>query len=803
MTRLGYLKALLDQLVNFVTKAYGAVAAVVGLVGFAVAAIRWTQRRRHPAAFGPVEPVEFSGRTRKAFLERVWSQRIVNGLVRSLQHAAEMYLGMRNTPELVKLSYAQSTAEPGEVLGIEAAYDQAGGQLLIVGPPGSGKTTEALQLMRHLLEVARHDPSAPVPEIFPLASWARERKPLIDWLADQLQLRHGWAPREGRSLIWHHRVVPVLDGLDEVAAEHRGECVQEINRFWESHRAGPLVLCSRLAEYEGLPERVKLGGGVGVCSPETQQIDEYLAAAGPRWDPVRRELHAGSSPYLRELLATPLMLSIAVLAYMDDDPSELCEAHDAERQREALWSQYVSAVTTRGYNPDKRDPADAPAPYTQQEVMRWLGWLASEMKARNETELWLHEWSGPPSFRRKVRVGAGVLLGVILGLVLGLIFRAQNRPDWLSFGLLFGLPVVLVVVLGGERVLKLQPAYRVPFDPRRLAVFVIVGVLGGLLFELGDQLGGWVGSVLIGLVIGLLLLLPGGQIIEPGSAYRAPFDPRRLAVSLIVTLLALVIILFAGIWGIFVDMAPIGGGAVLDRGISVGGLEAFVAGLIVGVIAGQAFNQEPADPVSFIFRRLGRSMVARLPVGMIFGMTYLLVYGSLSGMTTNILVSHMTTSILAYRHVFDLLDGMVSGLAVALAGGVFFGLVSFGPDRQRVAPHSPTQLIADSCRIGLVVGVAAALFVGLAVGLLAKLAYGLAIGLLVGLFVGVVTGLDSVLYHFAFRLWLRTHLNGPLRWVRFLEWARVRLLLRSTGATYEWAHLELRDYMAEQVRVDS
>ena len=37
--------------------------------------------------------------------------------------------------------------------------------------------------------------------------------------------------------------------------------------------------------------------------------------------------------------------------------------------------------------------------------------------------------------------------------------------------------------------------------------------------------------------------------------------------------------------------------------------------------------------------------------------------------------------------------------------------------------------------------------------------------------------------------------------MRFLEWARVRLLLRSTGAAYEWAHLEFRDYMAHGIEV--
>jgi DNA polymerase III delta prime subunit len=258
-------------------------------------------------------------------------------------------------------------------------YEQAGGQLLIVGPPGSGKTTEALKLMRHLLEAARRDSSSPVPELFPLASWAKERKPIVDGLADQLQLRHGWAPREGRSLIWHHRVVPFLDGLDEIATEHRAACVHEINRFWESHRGGPLVLCSRPKEYEELPERVKFGGAVRVCPPEAQQIDEYLTAAGPHWAPVREELQAGSNRYLQELLATPLMLSIAVLAYLDGDLGELCEAHDAERHRVGLWLKYVSAVDSRlTTRADETKSTPVVCPTMKRWVVTWLARLRDE-----------------------------------------------------------------------------------------------------------------------------------------------------------------------------------------------------------------------------------------------------------------------------------------------------------------------------------------------------------------------------------------------------------------------------------------
>jgi hypothetical protein len=493
---------------------------------------------------------------------------------------------------------------------------------------------------------------------------------------------------------------------------------------------------------------------VTVCPPDSQQIDEYLAAAGPRWDPVREELQAGSNPYLQDLLATPLMLSIAVLAYLGDDPSELCRAHGAAGQREALWSQYVSAVTTRGYDPDKRDPADTPAPYTQEEMKQWLGWLASEMRTRNESELWLHEWSGPPSFRRKVRIGAGVILGLVFGLQAGLLQLAywliHGMPPsqssihgaivGLVYGLIFGPVFVLLLVLGGERVLKPKPAYRVPFNRRRLAVSLAIGLAGGLLHGLGDLEGqvGIKGSwVRVVVDIGLLFVL--ARALKGESAFRFSVRPRQRDTS--------------------------------SASISL-----------------------PA--------RLGIALV----IFSVFESTYTTALNQ---------IFHYANGF-ANGRIGMLLVGAVSGLLVGLVAGLIFGLVSFAPDRERVAPGSPTQLIADSARIGLLVGLLVDLFIGLtgAVDLITgRQAYGPSMRLvsngsiivhsLIGVLpfavaVGLVTGLDAVLYHFAFRLWLRMHHAGPLRWVRFLEWARIRLLLRSTGAAYEWAHLELRDYMAEE-----
>ena len=72
---------------------------------------------------------------------------------------------------------------------MRSVFDELGSQLLILGDPGTGKTTLLLDLARDLLERADKDEFYPVPAVFNLSSWAKERPPLVEWLADDLN-RH-------------------------------------------------------------------------------------------------------------------------------------------------------------------------------------------------------------------------------------------------------------------------------------------------------------------------------------------------------------------------------------------------------------------------------------------------------------------------------------------------------------------------------------------------------------------------------------------------------------------------------------
>jgi len=114
-------------------------------------------------------------------------------------------------------------------------------QLLILGAPGSGKTTLLLELARDLLDRAARDPTHPIPVVFPLSTWAESRRPLAEWLVEELYQRYVVHRKIGQAWVEADQILPLLDGLDEVKPAHRAACVEAINAFRKAHDL-PLVI---------------------------------------------------------------------------------------------------------------------------------------------------------------------------------------------------------------------------------------------------------------------------------------------------------------------------------------------------------------------------------------------------------------------------------------------------------------------------------------------------------------------------------------------------------------------------------
>lgn len=163
--------------------------------------------------------------------------------------------------------------------------------------------------------------------------------------------------------------------------------------------------------------------------------------------------------------------------------------------------------------------------------------------------------------------------------------------------------------------------------------------------------------------------------------------------------------------------------------------------------------------------------------------------------------------------VFGLVFGLAHGLEAAAAGpafGLVLGLMLGLADTTGLAGDSwiPNAMIATPIT---------AFRRQLGIGLVAGLALGLVVGLVMGLVSGPVSGLVSGLAVLVGGLllntsWLRymvgqacaiARLRLPPRLGRFLSWAQESGLLRISGATYQFRHRELQDWLSARPALDT
>jgi hypothetical protein len=149
--------------------------------------------------------------------------------------------------------------------------------------------------------------------------------------------------------------------------------------------------------------------------------------------------------------------------------------------------------------------------------------------------------------------------------------------------------------------------------------------------------------------------------------------------------------------------------------------------------------------------------------------------------------------------VFGLVFGLVAILTFWFLGGLsekrLIERLSLSPNKG-IWRSAKNGLIAG-LGVGLGVGLSFGLFTGLFFGLVAGLTFGLGTGLLFGLVAGLVlSGGVAYIQHFVLRwlLWRADCL--PWNYVRFLDYAAERLLLRKVGSGYIFVHRLLMEYFA-------
>lgn len=383
-------------------------------------------------------------------------------------------------------------------------FDQADRALLILGEAGAGKTTTLLRLASALSMRALADATAPVPVVLNLSSWATDRLPLVDWVAEELVAKYQIPRRIGRPWLEDDALTLLLDGFDELPAAHRPGCALALNAFRQQWGLTGLAVCTRPAEYKAARVRLQLGGAIRLQPLTVAQRDRYLAVGGERLASLRQAMD--HSDALQELARTPLFLEVMSVVFRDAAPADVSglaarvETEDSyvQETRERLFSAYEQRMfQLRGPQAD----------YAPQQTVRWLAWLAAKMEEHDRTVFLLEELQPSWLSRRDRRLyllaghlitglAGGLLMWLLLHWLRAVIPRFQSVLSPALAGWL-GIPLgvtELLVLLGGSLTLALlmalihlwqferAPVHRGPagewFGRRR---GILVGLLTGLL----------------------------------------------------------------------------------------------------------------------------------------------------------------------------------------------------------------------------------------------------------------------------------------------------------------------------------
>jgi hypothetical protein len=212
------------------------------------AVVSWITQKR--SGFVTDTDEEALRRDRHTLLS-ILKARYARRLEDTLDRQARIVLGLHPNSDAVKPAWQRHLrgVRKGRAIpqgtSILDVFDQAEGQLLILGAPGAGKTTLLLELAQALLARAEGNEREPIPVIINLSTWGKQERSLDEWLSFELYPAAGVSKPFAEILIKGRHLLLLLDGLDEVAEGKRADCIRAINDYCQEHGPLHMVVCSR------------------------------------------------------------------------------------------------------------------------------------------------------------------------------------------------------------------------------------------------------------------------------------------------------------------------------------------------------------------------------------------------------------------------------------------------------------------------------------------------------------------------------------------------------------------------------
>jgi eukaryotic-like serine/threonine-protein kinase len=735
-------------------------------------------------------------RQRQALLRNIKKIWITGYLKKSLHSKALIELQLEARPEVVPgritntdefpEEHSQPLSEKTSAIHLFRETEE-GETLLILGEPGSGKTTTLLRIAQDLITQAEKNVGQFIPVVFNLSSWASERQSIGDWLVQELNSQYLVPKALSKKWIENQDLILLLDGLDEVKANRREACVQAINEFRKSHGLTQIVISSRIRDYEALSSRLQVQSAVCLKSLTQEQIKQYLDRAGSQLEGVETLLQEDEA--LQELAKSPLILSVIALAYRGIPAEELPHYGSIEERRKHLLDAYIERMFRRKGVEKK---------YPKAKVKHYLSWLAQELN-RTSQSIFLIERMQPsclPSNERRKYQWGNVITFVIASFFIFLFMQY--------------IPQTIGIIPSGD-----QKHY--------------------LVLE----------KIVKSIFIGLFIFGFNQKEIKTFETIKSPFHLiRRLTASRALMTTKKILcqsflysLIYGVSWAIFLvfifsffqvdDLINyLRYGIVI--GLIVGAISGFfghysgISGLIFPLVYSVYFYfsedmqklLQNDNELESLFKSLFIKAALGYLVGIIFGL--LARFGKPESIIFGIIVSlsygllYLDPSFYTYssdnksnpvpNEWLRLLEGLNSGLF----GGMILGLLVHwtegmqGPEIE--TKIKPNQGIWKSASSAMFIGIIVTLVLGVVFKLLlpsdrfswvfAALSGGALIGLING-------GGQACIRHFTLRFLLWRKGNIPWNYFRFLDYATDRIFLQKVGGGYIFIHRMLMEHFAQ------
>jgi len=489
-----------------------------------------------------------------------------------LHNAVWLTLGMEQQNYRVERPHCATVVQPSQSPEPLAAgtrivevfnRPELNSQLLILGEPGAGKTTMMLELAKDLLRRAIADKTEPIPVLLNLSSWKNPQQSIFDWLLGALNEKYGIRQDVARQWLEENQLLPLLDGLDEVASQHQKTCVEKLNDWLiaelEQRPCGVLICCRREEFEQGVRQPLSLYGAIYLQPLTIEQIEDYFTQLKLQdvWQTVEQ------SKVLQEILTTPLFLSMFGLVQahgkfsLSDWESGATSMHKIKYLLDTYWEATMSRELIT--NPREKQQGICSQTYgkkpvpTRRAVLRSLVFTAKMLRRESSTELLIEKMQPTVLTIKRQQRAYRLIIALIGGLNGGM-----------TLGLIFG----LILGLNGGLI-------------ERLIVALIVALIIGL-----------IGALIIGLIIGLIgVPIPGLKKIEPLEEIAISMSHeglrkilRSLGNGLIIGLIfALALGLIIGLFlGLFVWLLS----GLMTEGLIIGLIYGSIIGLIGGLTLG-------------------------------------------------------------------------------------------------------------------------------------------------------------------------------------------------------------------------